>query len=329
MFEVAADDIAKLNDDDLRSLVALLSEAELRRRGASVGGVTWGGDQNAPDGGLDVRVNLPKEKSRGFIPRAVTGFQVKKSDMTPKAIANEMRPKGKLRKVISELARSSGAYIIVSGNGSTSDSALRTRREAMSKAVKGAKSASALHVDFYDRGRIASWVRDHPGLIPWVQQRVGTPLRGWRSYGPWANAAEDRKATYLLDDTLRVHTGRREKGNGLNAADGLNRIRETLRDPRKVVRIVGLSGVGKTRFVQALFDSRVGKRALDPSLAIYTNMSDDPDPQPVGLASGLISTKTRAILVIDNCTPELHRRLSDTCRAAESRLSVVTVEYDI
>jgi hypothetical protein len=330
MFEVTSDDISKLSDDDLRSLVALLCEAELRRRGISVSGVTWGGDQSAPDGGLDVRVSLPKKKSAaGFIPRPVTGFQVKKSDMTPQAIPKEMRPDGKPRAVIVELAKQAGAYIIVSANGSTSDSALRKRREAMARATKGIKNARALHVDFYDRSGVATWVRDHPGLIPWVQERIGKPLRGWRSYGPWANAAEATKASYFIDDTLRIHTGKREKGNGLSATDGLDRIRGILHEPRKVVRIVGLSGVGKTRFAQALFDRRVGKGALDPSLAIYTNMSDEPDPQPVGLASGLIAAKARAILVIDNCTPDLHRRLSDACRAADSRLSVLTVEYDI
>jgi hypothetical protein len=330
MLEITAADILKLSDSDLRSLVALLCEAELRRCGASVSGVTWGGDQDAPDGGLDVRVSLPKKKAaQGFIPRHTTGFQVKKSDMTPKAIVKEMRPGGKARAVISELVKQSGAYIIVSSKGSVSDSALRNRREAMLKGAKGIKNARALHVDFYDRNRVATWVRDHPGLIPWVRERIGKPLQGWRSFGPWANSAEDTKAPYLLDDKLRIHTGKREKDNGLSAADGLNRIRNILREPRKVVRIVGLSGVGKTRFVQALFDGRIGKAALDPSHVIYTNMSDNPDPQPVGMASGLIASRARAVLVIDNCTPDLHRRLTEACRATDSLLSVVTVEYDI
>lgn len=68
---------------------------------------------------------------------------------------------------------------------------------------------------------------------------------------------------------------------------------------------------------------------MDPSLVIYTNMTDGPDPQPTALASDLVATKTRAILVIDNCTPELHRRLSELCRAPESAISVLTIEYDI
>jgi hypothetical protein len=80
---------------------------------------------------------------------------------------------------------------------------------------------------------------------------------------------------------------------------------------------------------KALFDARIGENGLDPSLAIYTNMADGPDPQPVGLVSDLIAGRTRAILVIDNCPPDLHGRLSDLCRSPESLLSLITVEYDI
>lgn len=81
--------------------------------------------------------------------------------------------------------------------------------------------------------------------------------------------------------------------------------------------------------MQALFDSRVGTDALDPSLAAYTDVADDPEPQPTALASDLIASGKRAILVIDNCPPELHRRLSERCRLPESLLSLMTVEYDI
>jgi RNase adaptor protein for sRNA GlmZ degradation len=59
------------------------------------------------------------------------------------------------------------------------------------------------------------------------------------------------------------------------------------------------------------------------------NLSDNPDPQPTGLASDLIANRTRAILIVDNCPPDLHRRLSDLCSRPESTVSVLTVEYDV
>ncbi|MDD2336168.1 MAG: hypothetical protein PHD01_06300, partial [Geobacteraceae bacterium] len=82
MFDITGEHIARLNDTDLRRLVALLCEAELRRFGLPLSAVTAGGDQNAADGGLDVLVNLPASTIiYGFIPRPVTGFQVKVPDM--------------------------------------------------------------------------------------------------------------------------------------------------------------------------------------------------------------------------------------------------------
>ncbi|HEV2270583.1 MAG TPA: hypothetical protein VGR92_14095 [Steroidobacteraceae bacterium] len=48
MLEVTEDDVARLDDKQLRALVGLLCESELRRRGLSPAAVTYGGDQNAP-----------------------------------------------------------------------------------------------------------------------------------------------------------------------------------------------------------------------------------------------------------------------------------------
>jgi hypothetical protein len=64
-------------------------------------------------------------------------------------------------------------------------------------------------------------------------------------------------------------------------------------------------------------------------LAIYTNVAEGPDPPPIGLASDLIAAVTPAILVIDNCPPELHRQLSEVARAAGTTIRVITIEYDI
>lgn len=330
MFEITPDDIALLNDEQLRILVGLLCEAELRSRGHSPASVTWGGDQNAVDGGLDVRVALPNDKPiDGFIPRPWTGFQAKKQDMPPSAIGPEMRPNGVIRPAIKELADGGGAYIIVSSEGSTADIALKRRRDAMTAAVEDLANAKQLALDFYDRTRLASWVRSHAGLIIWVRNVIGRTISGWEPYGAWAHPGEGVDAEYLLDEGVRICHRPAVSDGEFATATGLAKIREILAQPKSIVRLVGLSGVGKTRFVQALFDSRIGDNGLDQSLAIYTNMNNSPDPQPVILASDLIATKTRAILIVDNCASELHGRLSEIVKKPPSELSVVTVEYDI
>ena len=330
MFDITPDDINQLNDIDLRELVGRLCEAELASRGLSPSSVTWGGNQTAADGGLDVRVSLPAgEFIEGFVPRSSTGFQVKKPDMPRAEIIAEMRPAGMIRPVIQELADETGAYVIVSSTGSTADSALRNRQDALREALDGIANAGQLRTDFYDRTRLATWVRCYPGLITWVKERVGRALVGWRPYGPWTGAAEGADAEYLLDDKLCLHLGSNRDTLAQSVAGAIDQLRDELSRPGKIVRLVGLSGVGKTRLAQALFDARIGARPLPASLAVYTNLSDNPDPQPTGLASDLIANRTRAVLIVDNCPPDLHRRLSEVCRGTTSTVSVLTIEYDV
>jgi hypothetical protein len=75
-FEISPDQIAALGDEDLRVLIAVLCEADLRQRGLPTSAVLYGGNQTAADGGIDVEVELPAGTAiAGFIPRPATGFQ--------------------------------------------------------------------------------------------------------------------------------------------------------------------------------------------------------------------------------------------------------------
>lgn len=329
LFEVTPDDIFALSDADLRTLVGYLAEQELREQGISSAGVTYGGHQNAKDGGIDVRVDVPSLYKAGYIQRTQTGFQVKAEDFPAGEIDKEMRPDGAIRQSISELANKSGSYIIVSSKGSVADSALASRRTAMRAAVADVQQGSELHVDFYDRRRIASWVNSHPGLIPWVRSRTSSPIAGWQPFSDWSSAPGAATEEYLLDDAVRLINSADSNAPAANIVAGINQMRSVLRNPGGVVRLVGLSGVGKTRLVQALFDNRVGQDALGPHEAVYADLSDGPDPQPLDLARGLNDSKQHCVLIVDNCGFALHQKLATCAQRAGSNFSIITVEYDV
>lgn len=330
MLEITGSDISELSDSDLRSLVGLLCEAELHINGLPTAGVTWGGHQNAKDGGIDVRVELVRAiHSDSFIPRTITGFQVKKSDMLPASIINEMKPKGKLRRSIIDLVNAGGSYIIVSGQSSTTDTTLTDRKKAMQGALSDLSNAANIKIDFYDQGRIATWVRSHPSLILWVRDRIGKPIQGWRPYGNWARSPGGVEEDYLLDEDVRLHNGTELTSSGMSAVDGINELRKILHRPASSVRLTGLSGVGKTRLLQSLFDARIGDNALNQSHVFYADIADSPCPDPRNFAERLIALQQPAILAIDNCPPDLHRRLTSVCSASGSLVSLITVEYDV
>lgn len=326
LLEITGDDIALLSDADLRSLIGRLCEADFRLAGLPTSGITWSGHQDAGDGGIDVAVqNELDPPQNSLVPRRSTGFQVKKPDMQRSKILEEMRPKGELREAIKTLIQQSGAYIIVS-SASTTYKQLQNRIEAMQEAVAGEPNRHQLHLDFLDRGSVATWVRTHPSLILWVRNKIGQPLQGWKPYDNWAHTPTGIQEEYIIGEELRLFD-RTNSEQGDSVIAGLQKLRLRLSQGGISVRLTGLSGVGKTRLVQALFDERVGERALNPLLAHYTDISDGPLPDPISFASQLVAIKAKAVLIVDNCSPELHRNLTKLC--AGSMVSLLTVEYDI
>jgi hypothetical protein len=332
MFEITPDQIKQLNDTQLRDLVALLCEAELRKQGLSSSAVTAGGNQTASDGGVDVRVNVPQgvAKQSGYIPRGLTVFQVKAEDIPRARIAEEMAPSGALRSVIKQLIAAGGAYVIVSSLGSVSDKPLRERKAAMREAVASVPGHEKLALDFFDRTRVASWVRDNPGLTAWVRQAVGQPLDGWLPYGNWG-AAQSASANfrYVVDEHSRIRDMRAGNEGQLPIKLGIQRLRELLAKPGEIVRLVGLSGTGKTRLLAALFDEKVeGGTPLNKSLAHYTDAAVESNPAPRELITQLIANRHQAVVIVDNCPQSAHRLLAQAC-ATNLFVSIITVEYDV
>ena len=328
LLDISGDDVAELDDSNLRTLVGMLCEADLTKRGLPLTAVTWGGHQNARDGGLDVRVLLNDCSIQGFVPRSNTGFQVKHSDMPAGAIIGEMRPEGVLRVLIKDLAEQGGAYVIVSAQGSTSETALQKRIEAMRSALANEPNAERLFLDFYDRNRLATWVRENPSVVPWLRDKIHRPLRGWYAYGAWPSCPP-LDGEYLVDAKCRIRDQRIPHEEAFSISDGLDRIRAVLASQGSVVRLVGLSGTGKTRFVQALFDARVGHDALPSTLAFYCDFGHEPLPSPAELIQQLKRKGSEAFVVVDNCPREVHRSLTDHCKTSGGAVSLLTVEFDV
>lgn len=329
-FELHAADITALGASDLRELVARLSEAEVIQKGRLSKSVTWGGEQEAPDGGLDVRVeDTGLTPSDGFVPRGICGFQVKKHTMAGAACREEMLENSVPRLVIAELADRGGAYIIVSGKDDCSDSMLASRLRGMAEAVSLLPNKASLHLDFYGRDRLATWLRRHPSVALWVRARLGRPLSGWKPFGRWAATPPGQDDAFLLDDHPCVIDANSSAKDPMPVSEGIKLARERLRRLGSAVRITGLSGVGKTRFAQALFEAEVGADALSPASAIYADLGEDLAPTASELVAYLIANDHAVYLVLDNCPPDVHRQLQKQVSESSARLSLLTIEYDI
>lgn len=329
LFEITAEHINKLDDEQLRNLIGLLCESTFRKNNFDAKGVSWSGDQNAADGGIDVKcIKHTGENIDSFIPRNYVGFQVKKYDLTPAKIKQEMQDHGCLKESIKAICENEGAYIIVCSNSSTSDSMYNNRVRAMRNVVQEYKSNCNIVLDFYDSNKIATWVREYPNMILWVRDKIGEPVNGWRGYDKWSDIQKKNNTQFFLDEEKRFYDY--SKGEEFTVLEGIQILRERLGHKGNIVRLTGLSGVGKTRLLETIFDDSVGSESLNKDLVVYADMADDVEPIPQQMLSYLIGEEKTYYLVIDNCGIELHKSLLKILRQnTTGKVSVVTVEYDV
>ena len=327
MFDVDPAMIIALGDEGLRELVRRLCAAELLRHSQPVSALTAGGHQNAPDGGIDVRVDLPASApTLDFIKRPRTGFQVKLTAFGSADVKKEMCPKGTMRPVIAELGEVGGAYVIVSGKASYSDSVLAELRQVMADAMGDAPKPI---LDIYDGPRLAQWVNDHREVALWVRDQTHNTLLGWQPWGNWSHPEAEQSEPFLLGEEGRIVDGRNTESGLLPIQEGLRRMRSVLAAPRGVVRLIGLSGTGKTRLAQALFEKNVGDSALPRECAVYADLGASPTPSPQEMVQRLVLRRQRTVLVIDNCPPETHLALTALLHCPDNPVSLLTIEYDV
>lgn len=322
LFEVTTQEVKSLTAEDLQELIGRLCIADIILSGKSSRHVKFGGDINTPDGGIDILVDCPEAIPQGlYVPRKLTGFQVKKPKMEPRDICKEMSKYLNENGSITRLIKNAGAYILVSSGQSCNVSQLMKRENAMREAVSQVTGYENLEVAFYDNHRIVNWVNEYPGLIAWVKSKVGIIINGWKPYENWSNGDFDE---FFIDEIPRFHSPLHGE---VKISEGIKILREQLAKPGSSSRLIGLSGVGKTKLLEALFNKTIGENPLSEHLACYTNLEHNPNPSPEALIQHLTINKKRIVLIIDNCSSSQHKTLSDLIKNSE--ISLITVEYDI
>lgn len=152
--------------------------------------------------------------------------------------------------------------------------------------------------------------------------------KGWKRFGDWSSKSTDIEAEYYIDEDVKIISPNHNNLKSITVVEGLNEIRVKVAQPNSSVRLVGLSGVGKTRFAQALFDKRIGESALDIRNVWYCDLGDSPDPNPQHFIEQMIEENKSTLVIVDNCGQELHSSLTKSIKDSE-KLSLLTIEYDV
>ncbi len=327
-FDVSSADIKSLDDDQLRKVLRLLLEAEVALYGVPLSSIRLGGDQNASDGGVDALVDWENEPARtDWLPRQLTTFQSKAEEMPASELKKEMAPRGILRPLFGELANNFGAYIVFSTND-CSEEMYQRRLVAMTNVVRELPNHEAILLDFYDASRIARWVNVHTSVANELREMIGRSLAGWRPFQNWSSPNLSSPGEYLVDDIPKVaRLGSTDQQ--MQISDAIDTIRATLTNPGGIVRLVGVSGVGKTRLAEALFDETASPNALSSASVVYGDLSNSPTIGPTQIADRLVSAKPHCLLIVDNCPGNTHRHLAEIVQRPDSNVSLLTIDFDV
>lgn len=324
-FEVTKEMIAQLSDVQLRTLLSSLLAAEARQRGITPASIYVGGNQTAEDGGIDASIvwtGAPKPAD--WLPRRTIYFQCKAETMAAAKITDEMRPKGTTRPVFFELAQLRGSYAIFSTDD-PSPSAYERRIAAMKAAVANVPNKRHIHFDFFGADRIARWTNQHLGVVISVLEQCGRSLKGWQPHGNWS-AAQSAEQPYVFDEGARAVVS----GTEMDVRAAIGAIRHALAAPGGAVRLVGISGMGKTRLAEALFDDRIdAESALAPTKAIYGDLGLETHTGAAVIAEELVLGGADAVVVIDNGNVRTHSQLAQIVSRPGSRSSLLSIDYDV
>ena len=170
-------------------------------------------------------------------------------------------------------------------------------------------------IQFRDADQIAAWVNSHPSVAVWVKESTQPGSVGpFHSWSHWANRAEHYYSPWAEDERL----------SALRA-----RLYERITSQHGIVRVVGLSGVGKSRLVlEALNRDKEGGDNLR-DIVLYADESEVNSEAIYSVVQTWADMKQRVVVIVDCCPSMSHQVLSGIISRRGSRLSLVTIDNEL
>ena len=308
-FAISPDELQNLGDSRAVEFMRRLLWAESARVGIGQYLVTVPTCINVADGGIDALIEGAYPSDTSVIPQGDTGFQIKATDLQPGECRRELHEGNSLsrplKRGIKRLLDAGGTYILVLFKQLTNEK-IEDRRGAV-KDQLAKQGYSDVAVRLYTVDNIASMAERFPGVVAWIKPDLQEGL----SYSTWARHRDIREPHQFVSDMQRTNW--------------IELIQDEFRAGRNqasVVRVVGLSGIGKTRFV---FE------ALAPddlqSQVIY--VTADQFRQSSLFQRLQFDENLSAVLVVDECDVAQHDEFVRAFSMQGSRLALITMFNDV
>ncbi|MCW0923245.1 hypothetical protein OK411_22940 [Pseudomonas sp. RG1] len=310
-FNVESGDINKLNDIQLTQLLKELLHAEAFRFGIAQRAVEVALNIITGDGGEDGRISWEQgPDSTDYIPNRLSLFQNKATDMGPAAYAKEvLTSNGLVKPIVDQVLADGGSYIVF-----TTQELNSKQKQARIKQIRtslvgvGKEYANECDLRIYDASQIAGWVNRYISAVVAVQHWSGRPVeRGLKTYELWSEHEDLSRLPFAAV---------------ASRSEIVEKLKVGLSVPKACFRIMGLSGLGKTRTAFQVFSESQEIR----SLVVYVDANHAPNID--SLIADWVTLGYEAIIVVDNCEYRLHERLVKEVRREGSRVRLLTLDYN-
>lgn len=316
-FEVSGSHVSALTDRLLPTLARRVLNSEAAANDLPCPVVHVASNINAPDGGEDGRITWEAGPTHTqFLPSRICQFQFKAGHISPAAAGNDVLSRDRSVKAMVRTCLERGGHYIMLCTHSYTRQQIEARETNIREALRNAGMAiSDEQVRFMDADQIADWVNRHPPIATWLKEQTQPGIVGpFRSWIHWAGRTEHEQSPWVDDDRLR---------------DFVQRLHRLITGPDRVARVVGLSGVGKSRLaLEALGDDESSGYSLSDQV-MYTTLSESNAETVINFVQNLASSGQSAVLVVDDCDVQVHRILSSAVQRRGSALSLITINDDV
>ena len=345
IFDISPSQVESLNSLQLVELLRKLLHAEAQSAGIALRGVSAPLQITIADGGEDARVHWTGgNDDTDYFPCRMNVFQSKATDPAPAGWKKEVWTKASqkdgvprvLNDAVSAAIAGRGAYIgftSVAIVGNKLSRRLSGIREGIREA--GANPDDLASITIYDANQIAAWVCQHPAVAVWLnEEQTGLPLGGFQTIDGWGRRTDFGAIALVEDEAPRYaivdgDNGKAHSGDGLSSHQARERIFDHIAEPKRCVRVIGPSGIGKTRFVYELFrDRNTLERAIAGLSAIYCDFRSIGQERLHQVVEAMARHGAAALVVVDECPRESAAVLVDIVSNTHSRLRLITIDID-